>query len=508
MSLLRALLVLTVLTIGLCDTTSLAIADPIRIGEDVPYGVLIDGPGELSFTEVEQRLRYEPADQQATLTRGYIRSTFWLRFELASTLFKQKDLWLELQPSFVDDVQIFFREKGLNNHWQKRQTGDLFNNISDLNYRNPVFILPPPRMDTEGYEVVVRVNTTSSVIFSAKLWTPEAFAENANFSTAFWSFYFGLAALSTLIALILAIILRTYLLWSATVFAVSYLLVISVQGYISWLFPSLTWPLQHYLTSVCSLSTYAVLMWMSTEMINLRERLPWAHRLLLGMCYIILALLLLIPFGHYGTAVKIKSFLLFPAYAVFFYSIAYLLVKKRIKLVSLSLAISPIFFMFASLFSLFSIMGWVPFYPELYVVWQYAITVNMLLVLAISIYRIRKRRMEESEQQRLVNELEAEREASFNQRQFMATVSHEFRTPLAVISAALENLRLFETHEESPHLARYKKIERASARLIQLTDNCLADARLAVDITTLDIQSTDLIELVQSAASLVYLSGY
>ncbi len=152
-------------------------------------------------------------------------------------------------------------------------------------------------------------------------------------------------------------------------------------------------------------------------------------------------------------------------------------------------------------------MGWVPFYPELYVVWQYAIVVNMLVVLAISIYRIRKRRLEEFEQQKLANELEAEREASFHQRQFMGTVSHEFRTPLAVISAALENLRILESDvSSSPRLARYDKVERASARLIQLTDNCLADARLATDITTLDLQPADLLELVYSAASLVHLS--
>lgn len=354
--------------------------------------------------------------------------------------------------------------------------------------------------------MIVRVNTTSSVMLSATLWTPEEFVSYASRSTSFWSFYFGLAALSMLFSLILAITLRTYLLWSTTAFAVTYALVVCVQGYVNWLFPSLTWPLQHYATSVLSISTYAMLIWMCSELINLREKLPWAHRLLMKICFIILALLVLIPFEHYGTAIKIKSLLLLPAYGLFFYSITYLLVKKRIERTSLALAVLPVVFMFISLFSLLSIMGWVPFYPELYVVWQYAIVLNMLVVLAISVYRIRKRRMEEFEQQKLANELEAEREASFNQRQFMGTVSHEFRTPLAVISAVLENLRLFETGDDSSRLARYEKIDRASARLIQLTDNCLADARLSTDITTLDLQPVDLIELVNSAASLVCLS--
>lgn len=503
---LRTLLNLALLAMLLLGMSTAALAEPLSLGKDIPYSLLVDAPGQLSFVEAEQALRDEPTDNQVILSRGYTDDTFWLRFELAQTLFKQKELWLELQPNFIDDIQIFFREKGVNGPWQQRKTGDLLNGVSDLDYRNSVFILPPPSVDIEGYEIVVRVSTTSSVILSARLWTPAEFVGYASLSTAFWSFYFGLAALSTLFALILAITLRTYLLWSTTVFAVTYVLVISIQGYVNWLFPSLTWPLQHYLTSVGSLTTYAMLLWMSSELINLRERLRWAHRLLLGISFIILALLVLIPFGHYGTAVKIKSFLLFPAYSLFLYSVAHLWVNKRIKPASLSLAVLPVFFMLASLFSLFSIMGWVPFYPELYVVWQYAIIVNMLLVLAISVYRIRKRRQEEFEQQKLANELEAEREASFNQRQFIGTVSHEFRTPLAVISAALENLRLFETDKESPRLARYNKIDRASARLIQLTDNCLADTRLATDITSLDLQPTDLLELVHSAASLVHVS--
>lgn len=503
---LRTLLNLSVLAMLLLGMNAAALAEPLSLGKDIPYSLLVDAPGELSFVEAEQALRDEPADNQVILSRGYTGDTFWLRFELTQTLFKQSELWLELEPNFVDDIQIFFREKGLNGPWQQRKTGDLLNGVSDLNYRNSVFVLPSPSADTVGYEMLVRVNTTSSVILSGKFWTPAEFVGYASLSTSFWSFYFGLAALSTLFSLILAITLRTYLLWSTTVFAVTYALVVSVQGYANWLFPNLTWPLQHYATSVFSISTYAMLIWMCSELINLREKLPWAHRLLMRISFTILALLVLIPFGHYGTAVKIKSFLLLPSYGLFFYSIAYLLVKKRIEPTSLMLAVLPVFFMFISMFSLLSIMGWVPFYPELYVVWQYAIVVNMLVVLAISIYRIRKRRMEEFEQQKLANELEAEREASFNQRQFMATVSHEFRTPLAVISAVLENLRLFEADEESPRLARYNKIDRASARLIQLTDNCLADARLATDITTLDLQPVDLLELVYSSASLVHLS--
>lgn len=505
MSLLKTLFTLAVLMILLCFNKP-GFAEPLSIGEDIPYSVLVDAKGEFTFEQAEQALRFDTAINQKNLSRGYSRDTFWLRFELSANVFDQNNRWLELGPNFVDDIQLFFREKGADGQWQSRQTGDLFNSVSDLDYRNPVFVLPAPSAEAAGYEVVMRVRSTSTVLLAAAVWTPEEFLGHAARSTSFWSFYFGLAALSSLLALVLALILRTHLLWTATVFSVAYVFVASVQGYVNWVLPVLGIPLQHYATSVLILISFAVLMWMSSETINLRQHLPWAHKILMVACGVTLSLLILIPLDLYGIAIKIKTAILLITYTLFIYSVFHIWIRDKFPLSTLALGISPIVCMVASLFGVFSAFGWIPFYQEVYVIWQYALVENMLLVLAISVYRIRKRRQEEFDRQKLTSDLAAEREASFNQRQFMGTVSHEFRTPLAIISAALENLQLSESDANSPRLARYQKIERASERLIQLTDNCLADARLSAGATALYLEPTDLMRLLSSAASLVHIS--
>lgn len=363
-----------------------------------------------------------------------------------------------------------------------------------------------PSAGTQGYEVVMRVRSTSTVILAATVWAPEEFVGHAARSTSLWSFYFGLAALSSLLALVLALILRTHLLWTATAFSVAYVFVASVQGYVNWVLPVLGIPLQHYATSVFILISFAVLMWMSSETINLRQHLPWAHKILMVACAVTLSLLILIPLDLYGIAIKIKTAILLITYTLFIYSVFHIWIRDKFPSSTLALGISPMVCMVASLFGVFSAFGWIPFYQEVYVIWQYALVENMLLVLAISVYRIRKRRFEEFDRQKLTSDLAAEREASFNQRQFMGTVSHEFRTPLAIISAALENLQLAECEVDSSRLARYQKIERASERLIQLTDNCLADARLSAGATALYLEPTDLMRLLSSAASLVHVS--
>lgn len=505
MSLLKTLFILAVLMILLCFNTP-AFAKPWNIGEDIPYSVLVDAKGAFTFEQAEQVLRFDAATQQKNLSRSYSRDTFWLRFELPPNVFDQKDRWLELGPNFVDDIQLFFREKGADGQWQSRQTGDLFNSVSDLDYRNPVFILPAPTVETAGYEVVIRVRSTSTVLLAATVWTPEEFLGYAARSTSFWSFYFGLAALSSLLTLVLALMLRTHLLWTATAFSVGYVFVASIQGYVNWIFPSSAIPLQHYATSALVLISFAVLMWMSSETINLRTHLPWAHKILMVACGVTLSLLVLIPLNQYELAIKIKTVILLMTYTLFIYSVFHIWIRDKFPLSTLGLGISPMLCMIASLFGIFSAFGWIPFNQKVYVIWQYALIENMLLVLAISVYRIRKRRQEEFDQQKLASDLAAEREASFNQRQFMGTVSHEFRTPLAIISAALENLQLSESEDDSPRLGRYQKIARASERLIQLTDNCLADARLSADATALYLEPTDLMRLVSSAASLVHIS--
>ena len=499
-------LLLAALVAALIGASPFARGEPLSLGSDIPYSVVKDAKGELSLDEADQALSAQLTKHRANLSQGYVRDTFWLGFSLPPGAFRKNDRWLELGPNFVDDIRVFFREKRGRSEWHYRQTGDLHYGRSDLDYRNPVFVLPPPGPDSGGYEVVIRVQSTSTIILSARLWAPEAFLGEASRTTSFWSFYFGLAALSSLLALLLSLVLKTRLLWSATAFSLLYGFVACIQGYVNWLLPTTGIPVQHYATSVLTLVSYSVLMWMSSETINLRRDLPWAHRILSYSSVITLSLVVLIPLDQYATAVKIKTVFVMLTYPLFIYSIFHIWVRDRFPLSILGLGATPMVCMIASLFGLFSAFGWVPFREEVYLVWQYALVVNMLLVLAIGVYRIREKKLAELEKQKLANELKAERDASFHQRQFMGMVAHEFRTPLAVISGAIENLQCLEELDRSPRAVRYQKIERATGRLVQLTDNCLADARLSARGLYLDRQPVDLTELLFSAASMVNLS--
>lgn len=73
---------------------------------------------------------------------------------------------------------------------------------------------------------------------------------------------------------------------------------------------------------------------------------------------------------------------------------------------------------------------------------------------------------------------EVERQALATQRQFVAMLSHEFRTPLAIIDTAAQRM-VFTLESRMPELTpRVSKIRRAVTRMLNLLDNFLTEERL------------------------------
>ncbi len=186
-----------------------------QVGIDIPVQWYADDSGQMTL----DRFAALPADQLATTRQipsfGYSRKTWWLRSELPGTWFAGEPRWMQLGPSFVDHLTIYYRPLGSDAPWAQRTFGDRdVARESDLHYRESVLILPPPPT-AAGYEVVFRLQSTSTLILLASLSSPQEFVQRATADTAFWSFYFGLAAVASGVALWLALALRRRLLWGS-----------------------------------------------------------------------------------------------------------------------------------------------------------------------------------------------------------------------------------------------------------------------------------------------------
>lgn len=98
----------------------------------------------------------------------------------------------------------------------------------------------------------------------------------------------------------------------------------------------------------------------------------------------------------------------------------------------------------------------------------------------------------------LVRDL-SERRASEEQRDFVAMVSHEFRTPLAIISTSIQLLMASLTDPGPKVVQRGDNIRHATQRLIHLLDDYLSIDRLDSAHQGLDLQPGDLLEVIESA---------
>ena len=87
-----------------------------------------------------------------------------------------------------------------------------------------------------------------------------------------------------------------------------------------------------------------------------------------------------------------------------------------------------------------------------------------------------------SEQKNLLDKLEqslaAERSARTEQGRFIAMLSHEYRTPLAIIRGNLDFIELNENHTTGNYTPELIKMKRAVTRLVELMDISLAKSRI------------------------------
>lgn len=243
-------------------------------------------------------------------------------------------------------------------------------------------------------------------------------------------------------ALWLALALRRRLLWGICFFSLNYPLVGALHGFPEWFFGHAALPFQDFMISSLSLFSYATALWLHSEIFDLKKNMPRLYRLLIAAVALNLLLQVSIPLGFYGLAMQIEGVIFIIITPVLLFTSWWLWRKKAIDRNTLLLGLLPPFYVAAAVLVQLSIHGIIPFHMAIYSLWQYALIVHIITVLIIAILRVRAENRQLEQKQRLARELQIEREASFHQRQFMGMVAHEFRTPLAVIQAALENLRL------------------------------------------------------------------
>lgn len=482
---------------------------PQVLGPDIAYGVLVDSTGALSHHQVAALPDSAFEWRRTLFSEGYSPQTYWLRLHLPVESFVDGELWFEAFPPFLDDLRLFHRPRSSvdspHSEWQTQQAGDRWPAAErPIRYRYFVFALPPS--GPEGMDLLIRIQTSSALMLEGKFWSPPAFFNQASRSTALASIYLGMAIFASALAAAILFILRNRTLLAVFCLSVSYLYYASIQGFSQWLL-FVGWPLwfvdQH--VSVVNFMVHIIMLWVGREALQLPRFYPRLDRAYLALMGVMGLLSLSIPTAHYGQAIQF-NYLLSEIGKIGLIMIAMRLWAKQgleYGLIGLVCALLT----FSSLSSMLSAAGLIPLIPWLFVLWQDFLVILMLVVMGISVYRVAQENKALRSKELLQKTLKIERDAGFRQRQFLGMVSHEFRSPLAVISLAAQNLSLDPPLDQDELDQRASKLLRATRRLVQLTDNCLEDARLGSQLQVLERQPCSLCRLIEEAAEIVVLSG-
>lgn len=502
--------------------------------------MLRDPAGRLDFEAARASQQFRPLARRLNL--GFTHEdAVWLRFEIAGADGPQEPRWLEVNSPLMDDIQLFLpRADG---SIERRRSGDAQPLATrDLRYRNVVFRLDIRPGQTQA--VYLRLQTRNAMLAAVNLWRNDAFLDAAAAESQLLGGFFGIALILLLSGMCFYFYLREslhawYLAYTSAILTASF-------GSVGWLYLHLLHPVPGLTDKVigvtialsvgCGASLYSRLL--ETDRYYPRATAVWRT------AFWIVALLgcvgfLAGPYSHVAPLVQMAGLTL----VVLVVPLALVLAWRRDRSALFFLAAFGPFTAGIVMRFMFN-LGVLPvsaFYEHAYML---GTLVHMLLlnVSFIDRYRSLRRALDAAQAESLAASLRAEqsleskvrertvaldaeigrrqaleedlrrtvarvetalaveRRARSEQAEFVDMVSHEFRTPLAIIDSTAQMLLLTQPDAAPETRHRLGKIENAADRLTELIDRYLTNDRLALEDSELRLEACAVAPLIDEVA--------
>lgn len=462
--------------------------------------VLRDPGGRLAVADLpELAARFTPLAGNV-LNAGYTRDVFWLRISVRREPDAPREWRLEVRPAYLDDLRLYTPD--IDTGYQEQHQGDrLPFSARSLPYRNPLFKLEFP--DESPRQFYLRVASTSSLMIIPSVVTPETFRERAQFSLMGLFLFFGVLIAMIGVNLLYAVTLRTsffaayglLLVLELTAFA-------SVEGLLGqWIFRDLP-EIPDRLAGLAPFSAYGLGLVLFSDFVGIRRHLPRLDAVVVFVAVFEFAVALATFGDYFGLLAPIGQLLLFPASLLI---LAAAIMDARsgepgTAYIAAGYFVHLVFLGHAALSHVGAIASGVDTYLGMYIA-----VMAQLLLLQIGI--VARAHQAERTQIALLDRARTAQERATKeqqlretQSQFLDMVAHEVRTPLAVVTAATNSLRLLT--EDSPDVAeRIDRIGRSARRMSKLFELCLDLERIGSLDDTPNREPLSLFSLVAETAA-------
>lgn len=525
-------IVLSLMAVAMAVLSAQLLAPPseeLRLGPDLPLGVLEDRTGTLSATEVAALPDTAFTWWHEPFTKGYSSSTYWLRVHTPARLpAGEGPLWLSVMPPHLDQMTL---HQPSSSGWVEHTSGDAVPASQRVRTRQLLFPV------LEKQPLLLRLHTTNTIQVYGSIWRDSGLL--AELSRVEWAsgVHLGIYLLLALLISGAALALRIRSLTASAILAVVVLVQTTNVGGYPWLwFPEQMIGELDTMKQLGVFCLVAAVAWQGREFFTQGTAWRRLDRFMVAHTVLLLLAMLSVPAGRYAQWAWLAFFSPWLT-AVLCATVAWTNIGRR--------GATPVRALMAAPYTLHALlglhmaatyMGLMSMRMEPAAIWQAeTLLLEIMIMVAVGANvvarfqhtqrrqahllqklahakqvldeRVRQRTDElQRTQHTLQATLASEREMRNEQRQFFNMVNHEFRTPLAIMdSAAAEQLTFPSSELELRE--RATQIRRACRRMAALVDNCLVGDRLNTSSFQPRLEHTPVAELVNDAAQLAQWSS-
>ena len=527
---LRSVVSAMVLLFALLFSTQ-SFATPLQLGRESAYDLaghmdmLKDPSLRMGLPEVlkaEEKGRFHHLD--GNLNNGYKQEACWARFTIERNPTFPEHSWLRLKPNYINYLTLYIQTPGKDPKLASSYKIVRLGNHIPATARpvlHPDFVVPLVMPASEPLIIYARVFSKSSISLAGVIHTTEDLRDFTNLHVIIQSSFLGIFLTILLINVIFYISTRDKLFLSYSIYLLAGIIVnFAVEGVLTLLFPSIVHLVSDYLVyGGIGLNILVYSEFSRNLFSNAAGR--WSMLYMRFLSLLSLVTIVAVPLGFYPLMAPLVLV------GLLFLVAMQLLLSLRLRVffpgseiyIVLAFAVNALgyFHMLLRLIGIIPLgflwdMNTVQF-TSLFHITLISLVLSRRVLIAERVLTERAEQAlhaaKETEQKALAlaNDmtqelrksktkleiaLASEQQAHRQQHRFLSMLSHEYRTPLAVISGNLDIIDLQETRKENGYNEEITAMHHAVDRLVEVMEvslqrNHLTDPGISGQVTAIDL---------------------